>query len=84
MVAGLAFRNLYREGAPSLHAILLTADVFGVTYPPGTRLCSSPFADRVGRCSRSRGPLLYSGASPTSDTPDALLRHRINESMERS
>ena len=48
MVAGLAFRNLYREGAPSLHAILLTADVFGVTYPPGTRLCSSPFADRVG------------------------------------
>ena len=46
MVAGLAFRNLYREGAPSLHAILLTADVFGVTYPPGTRLCSSPFADR--------------------------------------
>ena len=28
MVAGLAFRNLYREGAPSLHAILLTADAF--------------------------------------------------------
>ena len=46
MVAGLAFRNLYREGAPSLHAILLTADVFGVTYPPGTRLCSSPCVTR--------------------------------------
>ena len=48
MVAGLAFRNLYRKGAPSLRAILLTADAFGVTFPPGTRLCFSPLADRVG------------------------------------
>ena len=37
MVAGLAFRNLYREGASSLHAIPLTADAFGAIYPPGSR-----------------------------------------------
>ena len=37
MVAGLAFRNLYREGASSLHALLLTADAFGVTFSPGSR-----------------------------------------------
>ena len=35
--AGLAFRNLYRKGAPSLRATLLTADAFGATYSPGSR-----------------------------------------------
>ena len=35
--ARLAFRNLHRKGAPLLLAILLTADVFGATFSPGSR-----------------------------------------------
>lgn len=78
MVAGLAFRNLYRKGAPSLRAKLLTADAHGVTYPPGCRLCLSLLRPRAAfaldpKCT----PIRSSCESGDSGLPTALAGWRF-------